>query len=282
MTFFGGAQTIDLTQKGGESNLCVRCHQPRPFTNSNTDKNVLDYASLASNPTAIFYDAARTDGLPNVLKPGYRTHTHYGTVGAVFAGVGGIQFPGTYTSSKHTTEASCQDCHMAPMTGKAGGHTFTAKGNFNGCTPCHPTVTSSSSDDAYWKLPRADIKALLDQLGAKLKVGGIEVLNRNGDSESNLWYGLTTNNYDGYMNIYDPVNNPDGGTYNTSMFQNPSTTGFTTDQKTINSSLPKITLTNAQMGVIINFQLCLREYSLGIHNYKYVKALLTNSIAILP
>ena len=53
-------------------------------------------------------------------------------------------------------------------------------------------------------------------------------------------------------------------------------------QKDYNLTLPKITLTNAQMGSIINFQLCLRDYSQGIHNFDYTKALLTNSIALLP
>ena len=57
MTFLSGAKSIDLTQDDSKSNLCVKCHQPRPFTNSNTDKNVLNYAGLVSNPTAVFYDA---------------------------------------------------------------------------------------------------------------------------------------------------------------------------------------------------------------------------------
>jgi hypothetical protein len=284
MTMWGGAKTINLAQKGGESNLCVKCHQPRPFTNSNTDKNVLNYAGLVSNPTAIFYDAAQAN-TANVLKPSYRTHTHYGTVGAVYAGQGGVEFTGTltYTSSKHTTDVSCQDCHMAPMTGRAGGHTFFAKGNFGSCTPCHPSVTATTQDAAYWATPRADIKLLLNNLAAKLTIGGVDILNRNGDSESNLWYGLTTNNYDGYLNIYDPITNPSVETYNTSSFQfigTPPNT-WSAAQKAYNATLPKITLTNAQMGALINFQMVLRDYSLGIHNYKYSKALLTNSIAKL-
>jgi hypothetical protein len=304
MTMWGGAKTINLVQKGGESNLCIKCHQPRPFTNSNTDKGVLNYAGLASNPTAIFYDAAQANTL-NVLKPSYRTHTHYGTAGAVYAGQGGVEFPGTlsYTSSKHTTDVSCQDCHMAPMTGRAGGHTFFAKGNFNGCTPCHPTVTATTQDAAYWANPRADIKSLLNSLAAKLTIGGVDILNRNpvsvensyvnydynfdGTAEDvlagvNLWAGLTTNNYDGYLNIYDPATNPLGSVYNNNkLFQNPSTSGFNAAQIAFNTSLPKLVLTNAQMGALINFQLVLRDYSLGIHNYKYSKALLTNTIAKL-
>jgi hypothetical protein len=285
MTFYGGAKSIDLTQDGGISNLCVKCHQPRPFTNSNTNKNVLNYDSLKNFTTAVFYDAARTDGRTNILKPGYRTHTHYGTAGAVFAGKGGIEFTGTltYENSKHTTDASCQDCHMAAINGKAGGHTFVAKGNFNGCTPCHASVTNVSQASSYWTTPRAEIKLLLDQLAAKLKIGGVEILNRNPDAETNLWVTQSTNKYDGYLNIYDPINNPNGLTNNPGgTFKATSTSGFSAAQITTNNSLPVITLTNAQMGAIINFQLCLRDYSLGIHNYKYTKALLTNSIAILP
>ena len=99
----------------------------------------------------------------------------------------------------------------------------------------------------------------------------------------NLWAGLTTNNYDGYMNIYDPVNNPLGPSYNTTVFQNPApASNWNAAQVAYNLTLPKIVLTNAQFGAVINFQLCLREYSLGIHNTKYVRTLLTNSIAALP
>ncbi len=142
LNMWGGTKTVNLTQKNGESNLCVKCHQPRPIATSSGDKNVLNYDALAANPTQAFYDATMTAPL---VKPSYRTGTHYGTVGAVFAGKGGVEFTGpiaSYTSSAHTTAASCQDCHMAPMTGVAGGHTFFAKGNFNGCTTCHPAVNS--------------------------------------------------------------------------------------------------------------------------------------------
>jgi hypothetical protein len=82
--------------------------------------------------------------------------------------------------------------------------------------------------------------------------------------------------------MYDPINNPAGSTYNTTMFQATSTTGFTTEQIATNNTLPKLTITNAQMGAIINFQLCLREFSLGIHNKAYTTTLLANSIAVLP
>ncbi len=286
MTMWAGAKEINLTQDGGRSNLCVKCHQPRPFTRSNTtDKNVLDYAGLVSNPTAVFYDAAQANTL-NVLKPSYRTHTHYGTVGAVFAGKGGVEFTGatSYTSSTHSLVASCQDCHMTTQNNRAGGHTFNAAGNFAGCnqTGCHPDPVTSGSA-SLWVAPRTEVKKELDDLAAKLKVAGIEIMNRNPDATTNLWAANTTNHYDGYLNIYDPINNPNGLTNNPGgTFKNPSTSGFSAAQIVINNGLPAITLTNAQMGSLINFQLCLREYSLGIHNYKYTTALLKNSLAILP
>jgi hypothetical protein len=284
MTFFGGAKSIDLTQDNSKSNLCAKCHQPRPLTNSNTDKNVLNYAGLVSNPTAVFYDAAQSNSL-NVLKPSFRTNVHNGTTAAIFAGIGGVEFGTGYSNSQHATVASCQDCHMAPMSGKAGGHTFNAQGNFNGCNVagCHlSNPISSATTSKYWLETRNGVKAQLDLLAAKLQEGGADILNRNGDANSNPWIGLTTNNYDGNLNIYDPVNNPAGITYNTTLFQNTSTTGFTAEQIAINSALPKLTLTNAQMGAIINFQLCLRDFSLGIHNEPYTTTLLANSIAVLP
>ena len=172
---------------------------------------------------------------------------------------------------------------MAPQTGRAGGHTFFAKGNFAGCNAegCHTGLDANSSP--FWKTPRADVKKALEDLAAKLNINGVDILNRNPDAEANMWAANTSNKYDGYLNIYDPINNPNGQANNpTGMFQSPSpSSSWTQAQKDYNLTLPKITLTNAQMGAIINFQLCLREYSLGIHNYKYVKALLVNTTAKL-
>lgn len=295
MTFFGGTKTINLTQDGGKSNLCVKCHQPRPFTKSNTgqDKNVLNYAKLLTNPSDTFWSETQATIL-NVLKPGYRTHTHYGTVGANFAGVGfgGIEYGTGYTNSIHTTVASCEDCHMAPITGKAGGHSFVAKGNFNGCnvSNCHATAPiTATTSSKYWLQTRNSVKTLLNSLAVKLREGGVDILNRNGNTNEavggvNLWAGLTTNNYDGYLNIYDPITNPLVQTYNASSFRYvgtpPST--WSAAQIAYNLTLPKLTLTNVQMGAIINFQMCLREYSLGIHNTAYTVTLLTNTIAALP
>ena len=284
MTMWKGTKSINLTQGGGTSNLCVKCHQPRPLTTSSSLSNgdVVDYASLATSPNATFYDAVVGNAAPNKVLPSYRMHVHYGTIGAIFAGKGGVEFPGsvTYESSAHTTAASCSDCHMAPITGIAGGHTFVAKGNFNGCNVagCHSTPITSSST-TFWKTPRADVQVLLNTLAEKINAvgAGTPILHSDSDPESNLWAGLTTGNYEGYLNVYDPSSNPAGA------WKNPApSNSWTQAQKDANNALPTFpTLKNVTAGALINFQLCLREYSLGIHNYKYTKALLQNSIEAL-
>jgi hypothetical protein len=308
MTMYGGTKTINLAQDGGISNLCVKCHQPRPFARTFGDKNVIDYSALVSSPNTVFFsnlDSASTAN-PNTIRPGYRTHTHYGTVGAIFAGTGGVEFGTGYTNSQHTTVASCQACHLAPMTGRAGGHTFKVRAstgalvltgssastyNFNGCnvSGCHDGAggrsgnISASTSTAYWQGTRNAIKAKLETLGDLLVYNGVQILNQSDDAESNLWAGLTAKNYDGYLNVYDPVSNPGFASYNeTGPFRNSNpSSSWTTAQKNFNKTLPPLLLTNEQFGAIINFQLCLREYSLGIHNTKYTTTLLDNTIFAL-
>jgi hypothetical protein len=288
---WAGSKTIDITTDGSRSNLCLKCHQPRPIAKNNpsasSDKNVLDYADLVANPSQTFWQGTSASAGTGVLKPSFRTGVHYGTVGAIFSGIGGVQFTGskTYTNSAHTTVASCQDCHMANVNQRSGGHTFSVKmaeppsnfnaatnttdyWNLNGCktSGCHSStdpnpITSYTS--AYFKDKRLLIKGLLDQLATKLTVvhnngTTYNLLNVNTDATTNLWYWSTSNHYDGYFNFLDAASNPTG-------------------------QIPDVwfTINKAKMGAFINFELALREYSLGIHNYKYVEALLTNTIETL-
>jgi hypothetical protein len=276
MTMWAGAQTIDLPAKGGEGNLCAKCHQPRPMTcGYDPAGRVLNYDSLVSDQLAVQYDS--TAGVKNHgVKPSYRMHVHYGAVGAVYAGKGAIEFPGsrTYENSKHTSVASCQDCHMAgPMYGIAGGHSFNVRNakesalaasttwNFAGCNvaDCHADAPLDK-DAGLFKDTRSEIKGLLDDLAAKINAcgAGHDILHSAG-APDNLWAGVTTNNYDGYLDIFDAASNPAG-------------------YWRMDGTQPKFPkLLNVQVGALINFQFCLREYSLGIHNTKYVKALLVNT-----
>jgi hypothetical protein len=288
MTMWGGAKTIDLQQDGGKSNLCVKCHQPRPLTCGNDPAGrLLSYDTVLNQPNMMMYDS--TAGVKNkFLKPSYRMHVHYGAVGAVFAGMGAIEYPGSlaYSNSKHTTVASCPDCHMAPITGMAGGHAFnernakesalssTTTWNFNGCnvTGCHADDPLSKTA-AKFVNTRNTVKGLLDALATAINAAGSghDILHSD-PSSTNLWWGISTGNYDGYLDIYDPSSNPAG------YWRNPYPTGFSPDQTATNLSKPKFpSLTMLQTGALINFQFCLREYSLGIHNTNYVTALLTNT-----
>ena len=56
MTMWKGTKTINLSQDGGLSNLCIKCHQPRPLATSSTLSNgdVVDYNSLASSHNTVF------------------------------------------------------------------------------------------------------------------------------------------------------------------------------------------------------------------------------------
>jgi hypothetical protein len=290
MTMWKGAKSIDLTQDGSSSNLCIKCHQPRPLTTSTTTSNgdVVDYVALATTPSAVYYDNTVGNAAPNKVIPSYRTHIHYGAQGAIFAGKGGVEFTGSlsYTNSAHTTVAACVDCHSAPVSMRAGGHTFRVRSdagaltsssawNFNGCnvTGCHTSGMSASS--TLWTSTRTENQTLLNALATKLNAvgAGTNILHSEPDGTLNLWAGLTTGNFDGYLNIYDPSSNPAG------VWKNPSSGSFTTAQKATNNALPTFpSLQAGVLGAMINFQLCLREYSLGIHNTKYSRALLQNSI----
>ena len=283
---------INITQHNGESNLCVKCHQPRPMTTSTTLSNgaSVDYNDLANNPGNLFFSITVGNAAPNKLVPSYRMHNHYGAIGGIFAAQAGVQFPGALAydnTSTHATVASCQTCHMATPTGTNGGHSFYVSSvsaetgsktyNFKGCNTsgCHSTMSATNST---FTGTRANTTDLLMTIADKLRTpDGLEIMHKNPDAASNIFAGVTTAGYDGYLDIYDPSTNPLGA------IRNPApATSWTTDQKNLNLSLPLLgNLLNVQMGAIINFQLSVREYSLGIHNPAYSQALLNNTIDAL-
>ncbi|MEI6853105.1 MAG: hypothetical protein WCL06_09690, partial [Bacteroidota bacterium] len=234
-TYSGGtittaAKTINMTQNGGQSNLCIKCHQPRPMQFSTTIGAAatrgasVNYVDLATNPSAIFYDATQppTGTTTNRLIPSYRMHNHYGTVGAMYAGAGGVEFTGTaiYTDlSSHSTVATCQDCHMAAVTGLTGGHTFkvanydttttpsTKTMNFKGCNvaACHGGSMTATNTD--YIAMRANSTTKLTQIAALLVTNGVEIMHKNPNRSSNIFAEITTAGYDGYLDIYDPSTN---------------------------------------------------------------------------
>jgi nitrate/TMAO reductase-like tetraheme cytochrome c subunit len=243
MTMWGGSKTINFPKT--TANLCAKCHQPRPVTNA--AGNVIDYAALASAPTANY----------TLSSISYRTGVHYGTQAAIASGTGAVEFGTGYTNSAHATQASCSSCHMATPSGMAGGHSFNVQGNFNGCnvSGCHSNM---SATNALYTAATTDVNTKLSQLATKINALGLV----NGVQHDILQKDPSDNQYHGYIDTYDAASNP---------------TGFWKNPSQGNVALPA--LTNAQFGAIINFQIVSRDGSHGVHNYPYTKKLLENTLA---
>jgi hypothetical protein len=241
MTMWGGAKTINFSKS--TSNLCAKCHQPRPITASSGA--LIDYSKLISEPTATY----------NLSSVSYRTGVHYGAHAAMAAGVGGIEFGTGYNNSPHTAGASCTDCHMATPSELSGGHSFNSANNFAGCntTGCH---SSMSATNATLIAAKADVTAKLAGLAEKINAigAGHDIMQK--DPEDGLYYG--------YFDIYDAGSNP---------------TGYWKNPDFGSPAFPA--LTNAQFGAILNYQLVVRDASTGVHNYAYIRKLLENSIAAI-
>ncbi|HEX2969880.1 MAG TPA: hypothetical protein VHO46_12340 [Bacteroidales bacterium] len=203
---------------------------------------VINYAGLVSDPNTPFTMAAIN----------YRTGVHYGTESAMVGGEGGIEFGGiTSRDHPHGTNASCSTCHMAAPSAMSGGHSFIP--NFNGCngTGCH---TDMSATNAGYVALRTQFSQLITTLGNSLNAigGGHDILQR--DPTDNQWHG--------YVDIYDAAANT------TAFFGAPGNPVFPA-------------LTNEQFGALINFQLLVRDGSMGIHNPNYMMQLLQNTITAL-
>ena len=280
-------QTTQVWNSTAQSNLCVKCHQPRmtstPLTSS-TKSWQPDPTKTALTDTA-FIKTVR-----------YNNHVSGENVQNLL-GFGGVQFAGyTYANSYHTTliankTLGCEDCHMATAVGdKAGGHTWkigyvpegstTESFNLAGCnvTGCHsPAVTTT--DATHWTI-RSEILGLRAQLAGLLmdtvickkwapantlvKVNGKSVPfvgwspNAAGDT---IYYSLTGNL----------------GATNTTVYYNAAGVAYP-----LNANFGTLTVLPAfKAGAIWNLQQVLYDKSFGVHNYKYVKALLTSSIAEL-
>ena len=277
----GKERYANLKQDKSSANLCIMCHQARPINQNTTagDGSAVDYPTLATNLTAIFYDSTKTTAAGgNKISISSSTVGHYGWPGNVLAGVGKgpIEIPGgpvAYTNTVHTTFASCSDCHMATpkiVSGvPVGSHTFTASGNYNGCNTaaCHGTTGALSASSLKVTNAVNAQKANLDTLAGLLKSKGQNMMQTDTTfatdliTRNNKWYKFTTLHFNGNMNI--------GSTAGT----------FVANTATIPAGQYKWpTLTNGQFAAMQAFSVCIRESSGGIHNTQYTNALLRNAI----
>ena len=182
MTMWGSAKTITFTGNAASSNLCAKCHQPRPITGTT---GPINYDLLVSNPVDTYGQSTLS----------YRTGIHYSSQAALYAGTGGIEFGdwGSRPSSWHVTRVSCARCHMAETDSRyTEGHTFVA--TLKGCVvSCHQNNESALNDRMVTQ--QAELDQLISNLADKINaIGG-----GNNIIES-----------DGYFNIYDAGSNPTG------------------------------------------------------------------------
>jgi len=255
-------QTTKTWNSTTSSNLCVKCHQPRMTSH---------FLIPGSTSTSFQPDPTNTGATDTAKIYTTRWNNHVsGEQSQSLLGFGGFEFAGYapgFPSSYHTTAVTaktigCETCHMAtPIGNKGGGHTFkvgyipegstTLSYNLAGCntTGCHTGVTSSNA--TYWVNPRAEIKAKLSQLGKMLA-----------DTNVTKKYSL-----------------PKSGKAVAWVSMSVSGTDTTWSGANASSSSPLVIVPAARSGALWNLQFVQSEYSKGIHNLKYSRALLDASIA---
>ena len=135
-------KTIDL---GGESNLCVNCHQPR---------------------TA--YPEPDADGNFAITNSHYGPH--HGPQGTILMGLGMYPFTGSMTipgeGAHPHAQAGCTTCHM-----NEASHSFSP--GIDACAQCHGDVTTTDIDGK-----QTEVEDLMAELATKLQEEG--VLDANG------------------------------------------------------------------------------------------------------
>ncbi len=241
-TIFNTNITFD---KGG-SNACLRCHQNRANT-SNKIAGVTCNLDTVPDATTVQITSQRYGG-------------HHGPQGQLFAGVGmglyEIAGSATYANSTNHASLICGDCHVlstANNTNHTGGHyykladrdetthaTVAGTENVTKCVSCHAGTTNHNINNV-----QSDVKALMLAIETKLIAQGIM---KNNGLGTNGYGGVNT---DGYIL-------GDNGTTNAS------------------SSNPR-TVTAKKAKAIFNFKCIYEDYSYGVHNPDYIKALLTNA-----
>lgn len=279
-SFPGRVKNFYFAGDNGKTNLCFSCHQARPYNQNTTSGNgsAMDFDAMKAAPNDTMYANYKTASTGNKYSFSRTFVGHYGWVGNVLAGVGygGIELSGpqAYANSFHAGNTGCVDCHMAPPTVvsdvPSGGHTFSAEGNYRGCntTDCHGSTPLSATATKVTTARNAQ-KANIDTLGELLVSQGKYLmatdttLNMEGQY-NNKWYKWSTKHYDGYLNINTTAGSfqVTNGTPAAGLYKWPS-------------------LTNGQFAALQAMTVALRESSGGIHNTKYVNALLRNAIAYM-
>jgi hypothetical protein len=198
---------------------------------------------LATANACVFCHKSRKDVTQYVTASNKLTSAfwgpHEGPQADVYSGMGGYHFAGmTYGQSTHHDKTTCIDCHMPDVPSNGGAPNHSFYAQLDACKSCHAGATSFDVDGG-----QGTVKAGLKELEAALDDAGW--LTRDASAP----YGsLGTARGDG--NFALDRTNPTGAP----------------------------TLSADQAGALYNFLIVARGGALGVHNPKYVKQLVYDSI----
>ncbi|MCX6258374.1 MAG: hypothetical protein NTW49_10835 [Bacteroidia bacterium] len=179
--------------------------------------------------------------LTDSLKPSsYRYGTHYGVMANMLSGQGPFKFPGSlpYDNDQHTSVAQCADCHMAKANGTQSGGHTWRMKNDDGSEHLDGCKKCHPSATSF------DINGKQTEIAALIKQLGDKL------------HAITVNG----VTLLEVDNT---GAYTGQIW--PSTT-------------TAVMIPNKYAAAMLNFQFAMRDKSNGVHNYKFTKALLQNTI----
>lgn len=189
-------------------------------------------------------------GGDSVTISNFRWGPHYSMNANIIAGVGGYELPGPvpYPSSnphKNLIKDGCLTCHMArPFGTFAGGHTFKMTYESFGTEVEH--VVSCALPDCHPGATKFDIDGKVTEIKNLLAELRQKLIDRG---------------------LLDVSGNPDGK-------------NVLNEYILLPNNRPK-KFSSLEAGAVLNYLLVAKDRSYGIHNYKYARALLINTINAL-
>lgn len=180
----------------------------------------------------------------------FRWGPHYGVNANVVAGIGGFEIPGpeSYPSTnphKNLIKDGCVTCHMAPsIYSVVGGHSFKMESELEGQNVIN--VSACANQSCHPGAKSFDIEGKVTEIkGLIAQLRQILIDKGLLDVSRNVDGSKVLNEY-----IMLPGNKPK-------------------------------TFSSLEAGAVLNYLILAKDRSKGIHNYKYTKALLVNTINAL-
>ena len=277
--FLNYNKNLTATDFGKINNLCVTCHQIRGVTSTVYSDTVARpvITNKAFDQLPFFPFANTSDDATVKYQEGTNFAVHDGNQSNLFKGINGYEYKGvTYTRTwKHSANA-CTDCHMNTYnaTTKTGGHTLIV--NKDECTNCH-------GGEGMINFVQQEVDALRIQLGELLTAR--KVFKKTTSSSGAVSYSaVTTHDFNG--KLY-PTTQTAGDVFATLSGNNSvsASTGLVVYGNIVKYAADANYKTRigrewtyGELGAAYNYAYINSELSIGVHNPKYAKQLLQESI----